>query len=205
MIQVNTKKAIGLFKANNGILTTHEALKLGINSKTLYRMRDSGCIEAISRGLYYLDSSNVAIDNIDLITVVKRIPKEVICLISALSFHGLTTQIPHFVYAAYQQNWRQPKLNYPPLKIFRYSTASFEAGIEHHVINGVSIPIYSAAKTVIDCFKFRHKIGLDIAIEALKEYWKQNNNAVIADLLEYARICRVKNIIYPYLGTIIHE
>ena len=168
-------------------------------------MRDKGYIDEITRGVYYLTSANVTIDNIDLITVTKRLPRAVICLLSALSFHDLTTQIPHFVYAAYQQGWRQPKLNYPPLKIFRYSTAAFEAGIEYHDLNGISVSIYSPAKTVVDCFKFRNKVGLDIAIEALKEYCHKNNYAAIDELLNYAQICRIKNIITPYLETVIHE
>lgn len=205
MTNITTEKAINLFKTNNGILTTHEALELGINSRTLYRMRDKGYIDEITRGVYHLAAASVAIDNIDIITVAKRLPKAVICLISALSFHNLTTQIPHFVYAAYQQDWRQPKLNYPPLKIFRYSKVSFEAGIEYHILNGVSVPIYSPAKTIVDCFKFRNKVGLDIAIEALKEYWHKNNYASIDELLNYARICRIKNIITPYIEAMIHE
>jgi predicted transcriptional regulator of viral defense system len=205
MANINTKTAISLFKERGGILRSSEAFALGINSKTLYSMRDKGYIEAVNRGIYRLTDPMIETSYIDLITVVKHLPKAVVCLISALAFHELTTQIPHFVYVAYQQGWRQPKLNYPPVKVFRYSKASFESGIEYHIFNGVEIPIYSPAKTVVDCFKFRNRVGLDVAIEALKELWHKNPQTTVSDLLKFAQACRVVNIITPYIEAITHE
>ncbi len=201
---ITIKKAIPLFQKKNGILRTGEAIQLGINPKTLYAMREEGLIEMISRGVYRLVSHDIDFANIDLIAVSKRLPKGVICLVSALSFHGLTTQIPHFVYVAYQQGWRQPELDYPPTKIFRYSIKSFESGIEYHKLNGIKVPIYSAAKTVVDCFKFRNKIGIAVAAEALKDYLNKNKNVTVTELLKFARVCRVEKIMQPYIEMIVH-
>lgn len=202
---VTTEKAIELFKERGGVLRTQEALHIGINPKTLYSMRDKGYIEVIDRGIYRLVDYAIEATHIDLITVSKRLPQAVVCLLSALAFHELTTQIPHFVYLAYQQGWRQPKLDYPPVKIFRYSKASFETGVEYHHLNGVNVPIYSAAKTVVDCFKFRNKVGLEVAIEALKDYWRKKKQGTVDELLEYARVCRVVNVMSPYIEAIVHE
>ncbi len=202
--QITKEKARILFKENGGILRTGEAIKLGINPKTLYQLRKDGEIKTIDRGIYLLVDDEIDIENIDIITTHKRLPKGVICLISALAFHNLTTQIPHYVYIAYQQGWRQPKLQYPPTQIFRYSEASFEAGVEYHTINGLKIPIYSAAKTVVDCFKFRNRIGLDIAIEALRDYWHKNKNTGMDEIVKYTKICRVTNVIAPYINSITH-
>lgn len=202
---ITTEKALILFQNHGGILRASEAIKLGISPKTLYAMRNTGLIEALSRGVYQIIDSTIAIADLDLISVMKRLSKGVICLVSALAFHGLTTQIPRYVYVAYQQGWKQPKVDYPPLKIYRYSKKSFEVGIEYHEMNGIKVPVYSAAKTVVDCFKFRNKIGLQVAVEALKDYWKQNKRATVSELLKYARICRVEKIMKPYIETVVHE
>ncbi|MHB1946611.1 MAG: type IV toxin-antitoxin system AbiEi family antitoxin domain-containing protein [Gammaproteobacteria bacterium] len=126
---ITTQKAIMLFREHSGILRTSEAIRLGINPKTLYAMRSHGHIEMIGRGVYRLADEMLSTDQIDLTLVIKRLPRGIICLTSALAFHELTSQIPHYVYVAYQQGWRQPKSDYPPVKIFRYSKNSFEAGI----------------------------------------------------------------------------
>jgi predicted transcriptional regulator of viral defense system len=180
-------------------------ITLGINPKTLYSMRNEGIIESISRGVYQVVNSEISLIDLDLIAVTKRLPKEVICLISAFAFHGLTTQIPNYVYVAYQQGWKPPKLYYPPLKIYRYSKKSFEMGIENHDLNRINVPIYSAAKTIIDCFKFRNKIGINIAIEALKNYWNKNKNSAVSELLKYACICKMEKIIKPYIEVVVNE
>jgi predicted transcriptional regulator of viral defense system len=202
---ITTEKALILFRKHGGVLRAREAIELGINPRTLYAMRNAGLIEVLNRGLYQIVDNKIKIAELDLVSVSKRLSKGVICLISALAFHGLTTQIPHYVYVAYQQGWKQPKVDYPPIKIYRYSKESFEAGIEYHSVSGIKIPIYSAAKTVVDCFKFRNKIGLNIAIEALKNYWNKNRSATISELLQYAHICRVEKIMKPYIEAVINE
>lgn len=202
---ITTQKAIMLFREYGGILRTSEAIRLGINPKTFYAMRSQRLIEMMSRGVYRLVDEMLVTDQIDFTLVIKRLPKGIICLISALAFHELTSQIPHYVYVAYQQGWRQPKSDYPPVKIFRYSKNSFEVGIEYHEFNGIQVPVYSAAKTVVDCFKFRNKIGLDVAVDALKNYWHKYKKSTADELVEYARICRVDKVMKPYIEVILHE
>lgn len=203
--RITTDQALMLFEAHGGVLTTSEAHHLGIHSKTLYKMCDHQQIDSLGRGIFRLADYPLDATHIDLITTLKHLPKGVICLISALNFHGLTTQIPRQIYVAYQQGWWEPTKKYPPVKIIRYSQSSFAAGIEYHTLNGVQVPIYSAAKTVVDCFKFRNRVGLDVAIEALKDFWRISNGTQMQELLLYAKICRVTNIMTPYLEAIIHE
>lgn len=198
------KKALKIFKSQGGVLKTHEALKYGIQPRTLYFMRDQKIIEQLGRGLFRL-ADMPPLSNQDLVTVAKQIPKGVICLISALSFYELTSHIPHYVYIAYQQNWFKPKIDYPPIKIFRYSEYSYNSGIKEHMLDGVRVKIYLPEKTIADCFKFRNKIGLDVAIEALKIYWQQQENPNVNLILKYAKICRVEKIMRPYLESLVHE
>lgn len=140
-----------------------------------------------------------------MVIVAKKLPRGIICLLSALDFHAITSQVPHQVCVAYEQNWHQPKIERLPLKIFRFSGASFNSGVEKHIIDGVGVKIYSPEKTIVDCFKFRNKVGLDTAIEALKVYWQKNSDPNIQLLLKYAKICRVNNIMRPYLEALTHE
>jgi predicted transcriptional regulator of viral defense system len=136
-----------------------------------------------------------------LVEASKRVPKGIICLLSALQFHGLTTQAPFEVWMAIDNKARQPQVDYPSLRIVRFSGESLKAGIQEEEIEGVSIKIYNPAKTVADCFKYRNKIGLDVAIEALRDCRRQrlcSND----ELWKYAKICRVTNIMKPYLEAI---
>jgi predicted transcriptional regulator of viral defense system len=135
--------------------------------RTLYAMRDSGFLEQIARGLYRL-ADMPALGNPDLVSVALKVQGGVICLISALAFHEVTTQIPHEVYVALKRGVRTPRLGYPPLRIFRFSGKAFTEGVEAHEIDGVSVRIYSPEKTLADCFKYRNKIGMDTALEALQ-------------------------------------
>jgi predicted transcriptional regulator of viral defense system len=194
-------RATKIFQDHSGILRTHQAIRLGIAPRTLYKMRDTGLILRESRGLYRLvdvDSGS----NTDLIQVALRVPKGVICLISALSFHNLSTQIPHQVYVALPIDAEKPRLEYPPLRIFWLSQKTYSAGIENKELDGISVHIYGIEKTIADCFKFRNKIGLDVALEALKDYRKREYFN-IGTLLHYARIDRVERIIKPYLEAVV--
>jgi len=194
-------RAKKIFHDHNGILRTQHAIRLGIAPRTLYNMRDAGMILRESRGLYRLADAELG-SNIDLIQVALRIPKGVICLISALSFHELTTQIPHQVYVALPIDAEKPRLEYPPLRLFWLSQKTFSAGIENYELDGISVKIYGIEKTIADCFKFRNKIGSDVALEALRDYRKREGFN-IGTLLHYARIDRVERIIKPYLEAII--
>jgi predicted transcriptional regulator of viral defense system len=194
-------RAINVFRDHNGILRTQQAIRYGIAPRTLYEMRDTGVIVRESRGLYRLADTELN-SNTDLIQVGLRIPRAVICLISALSFHNLTTQIPHQIYIALPVYAEEPRLEYPPVRIFWLSYKVYSTGIENHELDGIPIKIYGREKTIADCFKFRNKIGLDVALEALREY-RKGNEFNVETLLMYARIDRVEKIIRPYLEAIL--
>ena len=135
-------------------------------------------------------------------TVALRVPKGVICLISALAFHDLTTQIPHEMSVAIARGVEKPRIAHPPVRFYRFSGASFDTGVEIHKLDGVDVRIYSPEKTVADCFKYGNKIGLEVALEALRS-WREPSRANPDALLEMARVCRVKSVLRPYLQAIL--
>ncbi len=190
-----------IFRANGGQLRMNEAIARGISRYMLYALRDRGVIEQLSRGVYRL-MELPTIGNPDLVTIALRVPSAVICLISALAFHEMTTQIPHGVFVAIPPQARRPGLEHPPLFVHRFSDASYNAGVEEHRIDGVPVNIYSPEKTIADCFKFRNKIGMDVVQESLKLY-KTRKPFKLAALLDYAKICRVQKVIRPYLEAIL--
>ena len=194
-------RAVTTFQKQGGIMRTAQALRAGIHPGTLYAMRDSGMLVVVSRGLYRL-SDSPPLANPDLVTVASRIPGGVICLISALAFHELTTQIPHEVHVALPRGAEEPRLNHPPIKTYRFTGKAFTEGIEIQKLDGVSVNIYSPEKTLADCFKFRNKIGLDTAVEAIRLY-RERRSIKVDNLMHYAEICRVKRIIRPYLEAIL--
>ncbi|MCL2330201.1 MAG: type IV toxin-antitoxin system AbiEi family antitoxin domain-containing protein [Phycisphaerae bacterium] len=191
------RQARQLFRRHGGILRTGEAVTAGIHPRTLYAMRESGEVEMLARGVYRLASMPPLADP-DLATVAKRVPNAVACLISALSLHELTTQVPHEVHIAIRRSVGSPVLTYPPLRVYRFSDAAFEAGIETRKIADVSLRVYSAEKTLADCFKYRNRIGLDVALEALRVY-RNRRKKNFQKVLEFARVCRVERVIRPYL------
>ena len=197
------KQAIKLFEKNHGILRTHEAIKYGIHPRTLYKMRDQGLLEELARGIYRLTTIS-DFSEPDLVLVSKKIPHGVICLISALAYYGITTQIPHFVYVAIPVKSRKPKLDYPPIRYFWYSDKVYRAGIEIIDIEGCSVKIFDIEKTLADCVKFRNKIGIDVVIEALKMYWYEKKTN-IDKLYKYAKINRIEKILQPIMETIVSE
>lgn len=202
ILKENTiQKALQVFEQNHGWLRTRQALKLGISPRTLYTLRDSGQIIRASRGVYYLANRPVSQYH-DLILVAQRVPKGVICLLSALSFHNLTTQIPHQIYLALPKDAEKPRLEHPPLRLFWLSQKAYHAGVEDHFLDGLPVRIYSPAKSVADGFKFRNKIGLDVALEALKHY-RGSKNFNIDELMSMAQIDRVEKVIKPYLEAIL--
>ncbi len=195
------EKAQQIIKKRGGIIRTAEAIKSGIHPRTLYALRDNGILDQISRGVYHL-SEQAPISDPDLVTVALRIPRAVICLVSALAFHGITTQVPHKVYIALEKGAESPRIDHPPLSIHRFSRESLSTGIEKHEINGVAIRVYSPEKTLADCFKFRNKIGMDIVLEALKLY-KARKEFNIGEILQNARVCKVERVMKPYLEMVI--
>jgi len=195
--EASAKKAQLIIEKNGGLIRTAEAIRSGIHPRTLYSLRDNGTLEQISRGVYHL-SEQAPISNPDLVTVAVRFPRAVICLVSALAFHEITTQVPHAVFIALEKGAESPRIDYPPVSVHRFSTESLSAGIEVHEINNVKIRIYNPEKTIADCFKFRNKIGMDVVLESLKLYRTMKKFNLEA-LLKYARICRVEKIMKPYL------
>lgn len=191
------EKARCIIHESGGLIKTSDALKAGIHPRTLYQLRDLGVIEQLSRGVYRLADFDTAA-NPDYVIVAKRVKNGVICLISALSFHEITTQIPHEVSVAIPKDSRAHVIGYPPIRFHKFSPASYHAGIEMHRLDGVTVKVYNPEKTLADCLKFRNKIGIDLFLEALKLY-KSRKTFDHKKILEYARVCRVHKIMVPYL------
>jgi predicted transcriptional regulator of viral defense system len=190
-----------IIRKHGGIIRTAEALTAGIHPRSLYQLRDSGVLEQLSRGLYRLADA-APLSNPDLLTVAKRVPQGIICLVSALSFHELTTQIPRSVSIAMPMGAETPRLDYPPITVHRISGQALTDGVEEHRIDGVPVKIYNPEKTLADCFKFRNKIGMDVVLEALKLY-RTRRKPDRQQLLRYAAICRVEKIMRPYLEAML--
>jgi predicted transcriptional regulator of viral defense system len=188
--------ALAVFRSHGGVLRTSEALKLAIHPRTLYRMHNDGLIDQVSWGVYRL-SELPDLAYPDLVTVALRVPRAVICLISALAYHEATTEIPHEVQIALPRGVKAPQLDYPPVRVFWFSGSAFSEGVETVNLDGVAVHIYSLPKTVADCFRFRNKLGLDVAIEALTTALQKGRSP--ADILRYARLCRVEQVMLPYL------
>ena len=186
-----------IFHAYGGQLRMSEAVRHGIKPYTLYALRDRGIVELVSRGIYRL-ADLPPLSDPDLVTVGLRYPNAVICLVSALAYHGITTQIPHEVSVAVTRTSRLPSLDYPPVRAHRFSEASYAVGIETHRIDGAAVRVYDRAKTVADCFKFRNRIGMDVVLEALRLHRERDGLDLVA-LLGYARACRVEKVMWPYL------
>lgn len=194
-------RAAKIFKKNGGILRTSQALQAGIHPATLYAMRDSGELEVISRGVFRL-SDIPPLGNPDLVTVATRVSQGIICLISALSFHELTTQIPHEVHVALPRGAEEPRLDFPPVRTYRFTGKAFTEGVDIHDIDGIRIHIYSPEKTLADCFKFRNKVGLDTVIEAIR-FYRERRKIKVDEIIRYAAVCRVEKIMRPYLEAIL--
>ena len=194
------EKATAIFRQHSGLLRTSQAIRLGIAPRTLYALRDTGRIVEVTRGAYRLPDSS-SIEHSDLVQVALRVPKGIICLVSALAFHNLTTQIPHQVHVALPLGAEKPRLAYPPVRLFWLSQPAYSAGIDGHLLEGVTVRIYSREKTIADCFKYRNKIGLNIALEALKDGLGQG--CKLETLMEFARIDRVEKTMRPYLEALL--
>jgi predicted transcriptional regulator of viral defense system len=200
---ITSEKAISIIQNHGGVISTDEALKAGIAPKTFYAMRDQGILIRLSRGLYRLADAHPP-GRPDLLTVSKRLPKAVIALISALDYYGLTEQVPHFVYIALPQKAEMPRFDYPPLQIVWLSQKTYSAGIREISIDNTTIKIYSSEKTLADCFKFRNKLGLDVAIDALKRYFERSSKEQdLNALMEFSQLNRVEKIITPYIESLI--
>jgi predicted transcriptional regulator of viral defense system len=183
-----------------GILRPRDLEEHGIPRTYLQRLFEKGVLDRVGRGLYVLADRSVT-EHVSLAEVAKRMPSGVVCLLSALRFHELTTQTPYQVWMALDRKSRKPRVDLP-VRIVRFSGAVLSQGYEVHRIEQVPVKIYGPAKTVADCFRYRNKIGLDVAIEALKDVLRERK-ASVDDLWRYAKICRVANVMRPYLEAVV--
>jgi len=183
-----------------GVVRAREVKEQGIHPEYLRRLCQQGRLMRIGRGLYRLPDADIT-QHHALAQACKRVPKGVICLLSALRFHDLTTQMPREVWMAINRTMRDPRDGYPPLRIVRFSGKALTEGIEEHSIEGVTARIYRPAKTIADCFKHRNEIGLDVALEALREGWRERR-FTMDEIWRYAETCRVANVMRPYLEAL---
>jgi len=184
-----------------GVIKASDLKARGISRNYLYALTREGKLKKVARGLYELPDNQLT-ERIALIEVAKRIPNAVVSLISALNYYDLTTQLPHEVWITVPRGAWRPKIEYPALNLTYASMDIYSYGIHKLKINGVEVKIYSPAKTIADCFKFRNKIGLDVAIEALKRAW-ETKKADMEELSKAAQVCNVSKIIRPYLEAIL--
>jgi len=184
-----------------GLIRPRDVEAAGIHREYLLRLYRNGDLLRVGRGLYALPGAQTS-EYISFAEVAKRVPNAVICLVSALEFHHLTTQIAHSVWIAIENKKWEPKFEYPSLEIVRFSGPAFSFGVEEHEVDRITVKIYSPAKTVADSFKFRNKVGLDVSLEALQETWR-SRKATMDELWEAAKVCRVANVMRPYLEAVI--
>ncbi len=189
------------FLQAHSVVRPKDLVECGLPKDYLYTLAKEGVIIRVGRGLYQWPEKDLGRYQ-SLSEVCKRAPNAVITLLSALNYHNFTTQNPYQVWLAIgQKSWR-PKISYPPVRIITMSGEAMTSGIDEIMVEGVSIKVFNPAKTVADCFKYRNKIGLDVALDALKEGWA-TNKFTMDELYHYAKICRVKKIMQPYIESLV--
>lgn len=196
---VPTQRILDLAR-QKGMLRPADLQGIGAARVVLTRMTASGQLEKVGRGLYRLPGANAS-EHETLAAVATKVPQAVFCLLTALQFHGLTTQLPRQVWIAMPRGSHVPRLDYPPVKMVQFTGEAFSEGVEVFERDQVSLRVYGVAKTVADCFKHRNKIGLDVALEALRDARSQKRVSA-DDLWRFAKICRVANVMRPYLEAI---
>jgi predicted transcriptional regulator of viral defense system len=199
VVATNERRTLSVIR-RLGVVRAADLEEQGIPRRRLYALLQKGKVERQARGVYAASNHARTADHA-LAQVAKRVPSGVICLLTALRFHELTTQLPAEVWIALPEKGRKPRLDYPRLRVVRFSGAALTEGIETHRIEGVAVPIYSAAKTVADCFKYRNKVGIDVAVEALRDFSRRHRGGA-TELARFARICRVTRVMQPYLDAI---
>lgn len=198
--ETKAKKLLSLVNRRQ-VLRTRDLDRAGIPRNYLTRLVERGKLRKVERGLYAVDQVPAS-EHMSLIEVSHKVPKAVFCLLSALRFHEIGTQIPSEVWIALDGKDWTPRINHPPVRIVRFSGAALQFGVQEHRIKSSILRIYSPAKTVADCFKFRHKIGTDVAVEALRECYRQKK-ATMNELAEAAKVCRVANVMRPYMESLV--
>lgn len=184
------------------VLRARDVARQGIHTSTLTRLTKSRVLEKVGPGRYRLTKGTRSTEHHDLAVATAAVPRSVVCLVSALQFHDIGTQLPAEVWIAVPRGTRVPRVSVPPLRVVNVSTAVFDLGIEEHRIEGQSVRIYSLARTVADCFRFRNKVGLDVALEALKEAWR-SKRLKLDELNRIAKKLRVQRVMQPYLEMVV--
>lgn len=199
MAKSKTEQVLALAR-RRGILRPRDLAAHGLAREHLVRLHRRGWLERPARGIY-VPADVEPSEHQGLMEACKRVPNGVICLLSALRFHGLTSQAPFEVWLAIGHKAWRPKLAYPPLHIVRFSDAALQAGVEKQVVRGVTIRVTNPARTIVDCFKYRHKIGLDVAIEALRDGWRRKK-VTMDELFRTAQSRRMAKVMRPYLESL---
>lgn len=189
--------------SQKGLLRASDLDAIDAPRVVLTRLIAAGLLDRVGRGLYRLPGHPIS-EHEGLMVVATKAPQAVFCLLTALQFHGLTTQLPRQVWIAMPRGSHSPRIDYPPIRMVQMAGSAHLAGVEEHLCNGVKARIYSPAKTVVDCFKHRNKIGLDVALEALKDAWRTRKVSA-DDLWRYAQDCRVATVMRPYMEAVAHE
>lgn len=199
MAQTSRKRLLADVK-KRGFLRAADLERLGLHTQLLTRLVAEGALERIGRGRYRSPGAEIT-EHHGLALAAVAVPRGVVCLLSALVFHEIGTQAPREVWVAIDRRARAPKTEWPPLRVVRFSGMALTSGVEEHRIEGQAVQIYSLPKTIADCFKYRNKVGLEVALEALKDAW-QRRRIRPGDLDEYARVCRVERVMRPYLEAL---
>lgn len=186
--------------SHKGLLRASDLDAIHAPRVVLTRLTAAGLLEKVGRGLYRIPEYQGS-EHETLVTVATKVPQAVFCLLTALQFHELTTQLPRQIWIAMPRGSHAPRLDYPPIKMVQFTGEAYTAGVEEGERDGVKLRVYGVAKTVADCFKHRNKIGLDVALEALKDA-RARNKASVDDIWRFAKVCRVANVIRPYLESI---
>lgn len=187
----------------HGIMRLSDLKDRGVNPATLTRLVGEGVLHRPSRGLYELAGADVALAH-SFAEVAKRVPKGVICLISALQFHEITLQVPRGVWIAIGSKDRKPVIDYPPVRVVRFGGQALTLGVETHTIDSVPVRIFDPAKSIVDCFRFRNTVGLDVALEALRMGWRERK-ANADDMARYAQALRIWSVMRPYLESVVAD
>lgn len=184
------------------VFRTRDVARLGIHTSTLTRMTRSGALEKLGPGRYRLRQRTRATEHHDLVVATSAVPSSVVCLVSALRFHNIGTQLPAEVWIGVRRGTRVPRLSFPPLRVVNIWPAVFDLGIQEHLVEGQTVRVYSLARTIADCFRFRNKVGLDVALEALTEAWR-SKRLKLDELSRIAKKLRVERVMQPYLEAIV--
>lgn len=182
------------------LLRARDVTQRGLSTIALTRLVQAGKLERVARGLYGLPGAMIS-EHRSLAEVSARVPKGVVCLLSALRVHEIGTQAPFEVWLAIPQHMVAPRLDQPAIRVVRMSDQALTSGVERRIIDGVKVPVFTAARTIVDCFRFRNKIGLDVALEALRDGWSQRK-FTLDDLWRHATNGRVANVMRPYIEAI---